>query len=453
MERGRRRMPKAARTTRDITMTQERRGAASGARRARLSGTVAAAPLAALAPALLAALATGCGSSNPTGTRRPPTVALTTPLPGVAVSPVGFLARATASDDRGVARVEFAVDDAVVASVSSAPYQAFLTSLGLDSTRTHTVRATAYDTDGLSASASALVSVKSRRYRQLTNSSGARRNTEPAWDPFGNEIAYASQGTVPNAPKNIFVLSAFGPGTPLQLTFSARQDGNPSYSPDRSWIAFESDRTTLYQIYAVHRGTLATVQLTTTGANQRRPAWGAPVGGESWIAYESDRGNRDDIYMVKVAAGPDTISILVPDSPGTPADANPSIDLAPTWSEAGLLAINSNRAGGSFAVLLVDPFLPIAPITVLGTNQFLVETDAASFSPLDESLAFVDQSTALKKVFVVPVQGPGSIRYEAAPAGLGGNAWDPAWSPDGGRIAFVSDRTGTPEIWILESTE
>jgi dipeptidyl aminopeptidase/acylaminoacyl peptidase len=32
----------------------------------------------------------------------------------------------------------------------------------------------------------------------------------------------------------------------------------------------------------------------------------------------------------------------------------------------------------------------------------------------------------------------------------GGNCWRPTWSPDGGRLAFYSDRDGPPQLWIHE---
>ena len=32
-----------------------------------------------------------------------------------------------------------------------------------------------------------------------------------------------------------------------------------------------------------------------------------------------------------------------------------------------------------------------------------------------------------------------------------GDNWQPAWSPDGTRIAYVSDITGTNEVWVMSS--
>lgn len=89
----------------------------------------------------------------------PPTVSVTAPASGATVSgsvPVS----ATASDNVGVTRVDFAVDGTVVASAGSAPYGFTWNATGA-SAGSHTITATAYDAAGNSTPTSVDVTVPS----------------------------------------------------------------------------------------------------------------------------------------------------------------------------------------------------------------------------------------------------------------------------------------------------
>lgn len=106
------------------------------------------------------------GAADPTPTPAPtptpvdvtaPVVALGAPLDGATVSGVVGLA-ATASDDTGVAKVEFLVDGTLLASDAAAPYAATWDA-STASAGSHTIVATAYDAAGNSSASSVSVTV------------------------------------------------------------------------------------------------------------------------------------------------------------------------------------------------------------------------------------------------------------------------------------------------------
>jgi Tol biopolymer transport system component len=406
--------------------------------------------------ALLLAVAAGCSSDDGGGPSEPPTVTLIAPSPGQTVSAVGFTIRATASDDESVDHIDLFVNDTLfVASLTESPYEFFMTSLGLDSTTVHRVSAVAFDGDGLAAADTVdSIHVAPRRYRRLTFAPMGQQSLEPAWRPDGNEIAFARGGTLAGSTQNIYVIGVGG-GSETRVTHSLQQDGNPSYSPDGTWIAYESTSRSFpfYQIFAMNPATGDSVQLTLVSANQRRPVWSTTPAAESQIAYDSDRFAADDIFMMTVAPDPDTVIITEAEHP---VDTYPLQDYSPAWATSGILVINSNR-NGPFAVVAIDPFVPglaLFPINgTSGTGDDLVTDKAASVSPLDSHIAFTLDETE-PRVWVVPVFGAGDVRYNVAPGGLIApdfpDASDPAWSPDGTRIAFVSTSGGVAEIWILE---
>ena len=87
--------------------------------------------------------------------RTAPTVAVTSPATGATVSGTTTVS-ATAQDDIGVTRVEFAVDGTRIASVASAPFTAAWDTRPL-ALGNHTVTATAYDAAGHSTTAASAV--------------------------------------------------------------------------------------------------------------------------------------------------------------------------------------------------------------------------------------------------------------------------------------------------------
>src|SRR5205823_5349112 len=62
----------------------------------------------------------------------------------------------------------------------------------------------------------------------------AWKGTQPRWSPSGKRIAFVRSG-------DIWVMNADGSGK-AQVTTATSTEGDPAWSPNGAWIAFQSDR-------------------------------------------------------------------------------------------------------------------------------------------------------------------------------------------------------------------
>ncbi len=85
------------------------------------------------------------------------------------------------------------------------------------------------------------------------------------WSPDGRQIAFDAQAEVKNDDiRHIYVMNAEG-GPPRRITTGASYDGMPSWSRDRRWIYFASNRSGGFQVWKVPVEGGAAVQLTKNG--------------------------------------------------------------------------------------------------------------------------------------------------------------------------------------------
>jgi tricorn protease len=176
----------------------------------------------------------------------------------------------------------------------------------------------------------------------------------------------------------------------VQVTDHPRADRDPMWIGDTIW--FTSDRDGTNNLYAYDVATGSTEQRTTSTTWDVR--WPADDG-EGRIVYES----AGELVVFDVASGTSTpISIHVPDD---------GVSMRPSrTSVAGNL-------------------------------------EDAALSPKGERAVVV----ARGDVFTVPIEnGPTRNLTNSS----GAHDKGARWSPDGRRIAFLSDRTGEEEIWLVE---
>jgi hypothetical protein len=164
----------------------------------------------------------------------------------------------------------------------------------------------------------------------LVELSGNQR--EPAFDPGGRLLAYASNETGTYQIYTIDIRS----GVIWQITTTAGNKRNPTWSSDSNWIAFQCDRNGNWDIYKIRSdGAGSEVPLAVSGADEQKPRW-SPVA--PYIAYQVTEGSgRNRIYVMDSEGGNAT---PVSDGGGDPqAD-----DIDPAWHPQGQsLVFSSSR--------------------------------------------------------------------------------------------------------------
>ena len=162
-------------------------------------------------------------------------------------------------------------------------------------------------------------------------------------------------------------------------------------------------------IYVITSNRTERTRLTADPARDVEPAW-SPDGGK--LACTSDRDGNAEIYVMN-ADGSNPVRLT--NAAG--------IDYRPAWSRDGKIAFTSERDGyGGIFVMNADGTNPVNL-----THGMAGAWDPA-WSPDGDRIAFVADAG----IYVMSADGSGVTRLASSEPGDAG----PAWSPDGATIAF-----------------
>lgn len=271
--------------------------------------------------------------------------------------------------------------------------------------------------------------------KQLTDAPWDER--EPEVSPDGSSIAFVSDRSGTYDVWSIDIAS----GEMTQWTDSPGEEAYPTWSPDGEEIAFVVDRT---EIRAVRRDGETRDLVSGIEGVAYAPSWTkGDAGGEiSWIRStpgkadlmvgEEVRLEGHDVFPFRVRWEDDGTAIFTAD--GGLMRLEPGAD-AP---EEIPFTANMTIERPDFEITASEP-APEGSQPVKG-----IVTPA--LHPNGESIAFV----ALGDLWIMPIGGtPEKITDDAYYES------DPAWSADGSRLAYISDRAGTLDIWVrdMESGE
>ena len=263
-----------------------------------------------------------------------------------------------------------------------------------------------------------------------------------AWSPDGTELVYSMQGSLWR--------QRLGSTEASQLTDGPGYDYQPDWSPDGRYIVYTSYWNDALELWLLDTRDGSTRALVANGAVNLDPRW-SPDG--TRIAYASTAfQGRWHVYLLPLQ--PDSVR----PSAGTPvrltSDTSTSSEryyygaydqyLSPTWSPDGtelILVSNRDRVYGSGGLWRMEarPGAPMHGIRDEETNW----------------KARPDWSRDGRRVVYSSYLGGQRNHLWLTPA-AGGDPFEltycecdhtgPRWSPEGRRVAFISNREGTTSL-------
>jgi len=251
----------------------------------------------------------------------------------------------------------------------------------------------------------------------------------PSWSPDGTQIAFQSEASG-NA--DIWIIPANG-GTPTQITTNVADDVQPDWSPDGQTLVFCSYRSDNDgDIWTYHLPTATLSQLTTYDGSDWTAKW-SPDGLS--MAFVSDRGGSLDIWTMSANGGG---FVQVTDDPST--------EWGPAWSpDGGSLAFVGFMSGNNDLWTISSDGTGVPhQVTTYSGHDLL-----ACWSPDGSRLAFGSDRDGTLDIWTIPDTGGTATQITSGPSADG----NPDWSPDGSRIAIESDRDGSFQVWVVQLSQ
>lgn len=255
----------------------------------------------------------------------------------------------------------------------------------------------------------------------------------PAWSPDGSRIAVDASWA---GPRRIWVLDRLG-HNPRQVTTDKSEEVAhvaPSWSPDGKKIVFQTIERTKQDIRVVDLASEEVRSITDDLPNDVRPVW-SPSG--KFIYFSSDRGGGWNVWR----APNDGDGPLQQITTGAGQDVD--VALSPDGTRLAFATLRQNADLWRLPVAPATGLSTGAPEEVIATTR---EDSRGAIAPDGGAIAFNSDRSGTMNIWIHSMKDGAERVLTFGPGG----DFQPQWSPDGREIVFFSSRSGTPDIWKVE---